>query len=157
MDTNTETMLSALEANGVIWITQSQIGDLMDIDRRAKFGDESGWRGDPSFCVCINTETGWFEIWGTDARGEHYKAASNPKLSIELIHQLRNGDPQKHDVFSEVMARNAKLQADRVAADRDRFAEIAEHMQWGIRRVFSTELGTSSKADIHAIPRKVGV
>jgi hypothetical protein len=154
-------MLSSLEANGVIWITQSQIGDLMDIDRRAKFGDESGWRGDPSFCVCINNDPasgnfGWFEVWGTDARGEHYKAASNPKLGIELIHQLRNGDPQKHDVFSEVMARNARLVADKKAADRDRLGEIAEHMQWAIRRDFHTELGTSSKADVHAIPRKVG-
>ena len=149
-------MLSHLEANGVLWLTQAQIGDLMDIDRRAKFGDESGWRGDPSFCVCINTLTGWFEVWGTDGTGLHYKAASNPKLGIELIHQLRDGDPRKHDVFDEVMKRNAQHQADKVAADRDAFEVLADKVAWGVRRTFSTELGTSSKADVHAIPRKVG-
>lgn len=148
-------MLSHLEANGVLHVRTAQVGDLMDIDRRIKNGDESGWRGDPSMCVCINTTNGMFEVWGIDRCGHQYKAASHHKLDVELVRKLRDGDPRTHDVFSEVMAANARAQQLRDDAEHDARMVIADKLAWAVRRDFAAQLGTG-RHDVIPVPRKVG-
>lgn len=154
MDTAVNTMLSALEANGVLHLTLAQVGDLQDVDRRIKFGDESGWRGDPTMCVCIDKRTGMFEVWGLDNRGVEYKAASHTHCNHELVRKLRDSDPRTHDVGAEVLAHNEKLAAANAAKDRERFAEFADRMAWAIRQDFATELGGRNRP--MTVARKIG-
>jgi len=141
MGMTTDTMLSSLEANGVLHLSMAQIGDLMDLDRRVKEGDECGWRGDPTMGIFINRFTGEFEVWGVDRGGNQYKAASHHKLDHTLLIKLREGDPTKHDVFQRVLDANEKLKADRDQANREKAAEVADKLAWGIRQDFSQHLG----------------
>ena len=135
------TMISNLEANGHLMLTTAQIGDLMDIDRRIKQGDESGWRGDPTMGVFINRFTGQFEVWGVDRGGNEYLAAAHDKLDHTLLIKLREGDPTKHDVIQRVLDKNQRLRDEREARDRERIAEVADKLQWGIRQDFGQHLG----------------
>lgn len=151
---DTATMLSGLEANGHVELPMAMLGDLLDIDRRAKYGDESGWRGDPTMHVCFNTETHNFEIWALDNREQPYMACSHDKLNLELIRKLVAGDPRKGDVGQRVLDHNAKVRADQEAQERDRFMEFGEKAQWAIRRDMATHFG--GRGAVHSIPRKVG-
>jgi hypothetical protein len=138
------------EANGSVIMTVQQMGDLYDIDRRIKEGDESGWRGDPTMGVFFNRITNNYEVWGVDRAGNDYIAASHHKLDHTLLIKLRDGDPRKHDVFQRVLDHNAKLVADRDAADREKRAELADKMAWAIRRDFATHMGGGRRT--HSIP-----
>ena len=138
---NVDTMISTLESNGVLMLDTAQIGDLQDIDKRVKFGDESGWRGDPTMAVFINRFTGEFEVWGVDRAGQQYKACSHHKLNTEIITKLREGDPQRNDVFQRVLDHNARVQAEKKRKDFEKFSEVAEKLQWGIRQDFAQHLG----------------
>lgn len=146
--------LRGQESNGVLMLTVAQIGDLNDIDNRVKFGDESGWRGDPTMCVCIDKLTGMFEVWGLDSHNTPYKAVTHHKLNHEIIRKLIAGDWQKHDVIDEVMAANAALEAANAAKDKDNRMVVAEKMAWAIRQDFAQHLG--GRGGVHAISRKVG-
>ena len=140
-----DSMLSHLEANGVLHLTLAQIGDLNDIDHRVKYGDESGWRGDPSMGIFINQFTGEFEVWGIDRGGNEYKACSHHKLDHTILIKLREGDPQRNDVWQKVLDHNAKLDADRKSAAREQLEEVGEKMQWALRRDFAAHMGGTGK------------
>jgi hypothetical protein len=145
-----DTMISALEANGHLSVPLNFIGDMLDIDRRVKQGDESGWRGDPSMGLFLNPENGNFEVWGVDARGKAYLAASHHKMDHTLLIKLREGDWRKHDVIQRVLDNNASLEATAKAKARDEFEALADKMQWAIRRDFAQHLG--GRGGIHAVP-----
>lgn len=121
---------------GRIELPLAMVGDLYDIDRRIKEGDESGWRGDPSMCIELNRITGWFEVWGIDRGGRKYMAASHDKLDHTLLIKLREGDPTRHDVIDRVLKANQKLRDDQKRADDERFAVVAEKIQHAIRKEF---------------------
>jgi hypothetical protein len=143
-------LISQSEANGAVLMTTQQIGDLFDIDRRIKEGDESGWRGDPSMGVFFNRITHCYEVWGIDRAGNDYLAASHDKLDHTLLIKLREGDPRKHDVFQRVMDHNEKLKADQAAADHEKLGAMAEKMAWAIRRDFAAHMGGGKRQ--HSIP-----
>jgi hypothetical protein len=103
---DTSAMVSALAANGTVELPVAMVGDMLKLDHRIKYGDESGWRGDISMGIFMNRELKRFEVWGLDAHQRPYLACSSKTLGLGIIHQLREGDPQKHDVFAEVMAAN---------------------------------------------------
>lgn len=148
---DTETMTSNLEATG----RRRFEDDLLDIDARAKYGDATiGWRGDLSMCVVLNTVTRRFEIWGIDARGEDYMAASNDTLDQQLIIKLRDGDPRLGDVMQRVLDTNAKRKAELEAKDRDARGALGEKLQWAIKRDMAAHNG--GRGGVHSIPRKVG-
>jgi hypothetical protein len=141
MGLSTDSMISQLEANGVIHMSVAQLGDLLDLDRRIKDGDESGWRGDPSMGVFVNTITGHFEVWGIDRGGNGYLAASHDKLDHTLLIKLREGDPTRHDTFQRVLDHNAKVVADQKAAAHDKLTEAGDKLQWAIRKDFGQHMG----------------
>lgn len=141
MGQSLDTMISHLEANGVVEMTTAQLGDLLDIDQRIKYGDESGWRGDPSMGVFLNRVTGWFEVWGIDRTGQGYLAASHDKLDHTLLIKLREGDPTKNDVFQRVLDANQKLEDDKRAAAKEKLAETGDKLQWAIRQDFGHLMG----------------
>lgn len=142
-------LLSRFEANGTLWMTPAAIGAMQGIDRRIKDGDESGWRGDPSMGLFYNQQLHRFEVWGFDAQNKEYLAAANDNLDVRIIEQLRNGDPRLHDVFQEVLDKNARLVADREAAEKEQRAAIADKLAWGIRQDFGQHLG--GRKLMHAI------
>ena len=150
MGATQQSMLSHLEANGVLHLTLAQIGDLMDIDGRIKNGDESGWRGDPSMGIFINKLSGQFEVWGIDRAGCEYKACSSDTLDVNIIHKLRDGDPVRGDPFQKVLDHNAKIKADRDSLEQDKIREVADKMEWAIRQDFGQHLGGRKR--MHAIP-----
>lgn len=127
-----DSMLSHLEANGVMWVPT----DLFDIDRRIKNGDESGWRGDPTMGLFYNPHLHRFEVWGIDRGGNQYLAASHHELSVEIVHKLRNGDPTRNDPWQQVLDHNAKVKAEMQQKDREKRAELADKLAWGIRQDF---------------------
>lgn len=128
--------ISPLTSTGTVPMSMAAVGDLYDIDYRIKHGDESGWRGDPTMCVNINTITGWFEVWGIDRAGKDYMAASHHTLDHTLLIKLREGDPQKHDVFDRVLKSNQALKDAQKKADDEQFAEIAGKVQHAINKEF---------------------
>jgi len=134
-------LITASDATGHIPLTLAQVGDLFDIDRRIKDGDESGWRGDPTMGIFVNAFTGEFEVWGIDRTGKEYKAASHHTLDHTLIIKLRDTDPRKHDVFQEVLDHNAKVKAEQKRKDDEKLAEVGDKLQWAIRQDFAQHLG----------------
>lgn len=142
-------LFSPLGASGRLWMTPETKGAMEDIGRRIRDGDESGWRGDPTMCLYLNQQTGHFEVWGIDRVGQEYMACSHPHLTIEIIHKLRDGDPQKNDVFQRVLDNNAKLAADRAQRDREKLADVADKLHWGIRQDFGPHLGGRKR--LHAV------
>ena len=147
-----DTMISDLESNGKVSVPIQMYADLRDLDKRIKFGDESGWRGDPTMCIVFNKPIKQFEIWGIDNHGNQYMAASDHVLGLNLVRKLAAGDYQKHDVVQEILDHTAKMQAAADQEKRDKFREVGEKMQWAIRREFSQHLG--GKGGVHAIPGK---
>lgn len=147
-DSAAKSMLSMLEANGVMWLPV----DIFDIDRRIKEGDESGWRGDPTMGLFLNPHTGMFEVWGIDRANNQYKACTHHELSVEIIHKLRDGDPIRNDPFQKVLDHNAKVKADAEAKDREGLAEVADKLAWGIRKDFGHLAGGTRR--LHHIPSK---
>ena len=136
-----DSMISQLEANGVIHMSVAMLGDMHDIDQRIKYGDESGWRGDPSMGLFVNAITGHFEVWGIDRGGNGYLAASHDKLDHTLLIKLREGDPTRNDAFQRVLDHNAKVEADKKAAAREKLEEAGDKLQWAIRQDFSQHMG----------------
>lgn len=153
-----EQLLSELRANGQLWMTPADMGAMLDIDRRIKDGDESGWRGDPSMGLFYNQQLERFEVWGFDRSGKEYLAAAHDKLDITLVHKLRDGDPRKHDVFQRVIDNNLKVQAEQAKADAEKLAEVADKLQWGIRQDFGQHFGGRKRfhavTDEHKIKEK---
>jgi hypothetical protein len=144
-----DVLMSSLAANGRLWLTRETAGAMEDIGRRIRDGDESGWRGDPSMALFYNQNTGNFEVWGYDRTGKEYLACVHPHLTLEIITKLREGDWQKHDVIQRVLDQNARMQADRDRADREKRAEIGDKLQWGIRQDFGAHLGGRKR--FHAV------
>lgn len=129
-------MISVLEATGHVPMPVAMVGDMLDLDRRIKYGDESGWRGDESMGIFLNKHTGWWEVWGVDRAGNQYLAASHHQLDHTLLIKLREGDPQKHDVIDRVLKVNqARRDAEKQQQD-EQFAEIAAKVQHAINKEF---------------------
>lgn len=128
--------IPSISSTGTVPMSIAQVGDLYDIDARIKDGDESGWRGDPSMGIFVNTETGMFEVWGKDRAGRDYLAASHHQLDHTLLIKLREGDPQKHDVIDRVLKHNQKLRDDQKQADDEKFAVIADKVRHAINKEF---------------------
>lgn len=128
--------ISPLTSTGTVPMSVAMVGDMYDLDDRIKNGDESGWRGDPTMCINLNTITGWWEVWGIDRAGKQYLAASHDKLDHTLLIKLREGDPRKNDVFERVLKANQKLKDDQKQADDENFAEIAAKVQHAINKDF---------------------
>lgn len=122
---------------------------VLDIDRRIKFGDESGWRGDPSMRLYWNPTSMEYEVVGTDAMGVDYLAASHHTCDHTLLIKLVAGDPRKHNVPAEILARNAKRRADIDAAEREQRLAIADKMEWAIRQDLGQHLGGRKR--MHAV------
>jgi len=129
-------------------MTPAAIGAMLDIDRRIKDGDESGWRGDPSMGLFYNQHLARFEVWGLDVRGKEYLAAANDNLDVRIIEQLRLGHPE-NDPFQRVLDNNARIKADAEKAERERVAELGDKLAWGIRQDFGQHLG--GKKIMHAV------
>lgn len=114
---------------------------VLDIDHRIKFGDESGWRGDPSMGLYWNQGTQEYEVVGIDRSGQQYLAASHHTCDHTLLLKLVAGDPTKHDVPAEILARNAKRKADEEAAIREEQREIADKMHFAAKQDLGQHLG----------------
>jgi hypothetical protein len=113
-----------------VWVDSS----VLDIDHRIKHGDESGWRGDPSMFLMYNPESKRFEVWGIDRGGNQYMAASHHACDITLLHKLVAGDPQKNDVFAQVLEQNRKIKAEQEATERDKRLEVADKIGFAVRQ-----------------------
>lgn len=124
--------MSSLEAHGIMWVN----ADIFDIDRRIKYGDESGWRGDPTMGLFFNPELNRFEVWGIDRGGTQYIAASHHELSHEILIKLRNGDPTRNDPWQRIIDHNTKVKKEQETADRERRAEVFDKLAWAARQDF---------------------
>ena len=151
---DTTTMLTTLEATGHISLPVAMVGDMLALDKRIKHGDDggSGWRGDPTMGIFVNTENRKFEVWGIDARGKEYMAASHHVLDGTLLTKLVAGDYRTHDVIQEVLDSNVRLRENEAKARREHLEDIGDKMQWAMRREFAQHLG--GRGGIHAIPGK---
>lgn len=113
-----------------VWID----GSVLDIDRRIKEGDESGWRGDPSMFLMFNPQNDMFEVWGIDRGGNQYMAAAHHRCDHTLLQKLVAGDPTKNDVIGRVLADNAKLKKEQETKEREQRLEVADRLGHAIRQ-----------------------
>ena len=136
---HTDAMLSHLEGNGVMWVPM----DLFDIDRRLKWGDESGWRGDPTMCLCLNQNTvpPRYEVWAIDRHGQHYMAASHHECTVELVRKVREGDLTRNDPFQAVIEHNRKMLAEQQQREADARREKHDRLAHAIRQDFGHLMG----------------
>lgn len=108
--------------------------DVLEIGRRIREGDDV-WRGDASMSLCLNPGAPEpFEVWGIDARGQAYLAASAERCDQRLLERLVAGDWQHVNVFAVITAHNDKVRADHERAAQDRVDAAAERLQWAMRR-----------------------
>lgn len=135
---------------GMVELTE----DVLDIGRRIREGDESGWRGDPSMKLCWNPMTQKYEVVGIDATGSEYLAASHDTCDHTLLVKLVAGDPRKHNVVYEVIEANRKLREGQEAADREKAREIADKLQWAIRKDLGQHLGGTKR--MHSMHNRKG-
>lgn len=129
-------------------------GDVIDIGRRINEGDPTvGWEGDPTMALVIDDEPyqtdpdgrpvyplipnlryGWFEVWGTDAHGEAYLAASSPTCDQNLLKALADGHWKRGSAHDRIVAENtrrAQAIAKEKAAERE---EIADKLAFALHR-----------------------
>jgi hypothetical protein len=107
--------------------------DVLDIGRRITHGDEL-WRGDPTMSLSWSPASGLFEVWGLDAHGQPYLAASHERCDTQLLEKLVAGDWQRTDVFARLAQANAKADAARDAAFEDKANEAVDKLVWAVRR-----------------------
>lgn len=131
--------------------------DVADVARAIKEGDATtGWRGDPGMALHRGERgtprEGTVAVYGFDARGERYLAATQditlPGWRFELLKRLREGDWQRNDQFDRVDAANQKLRDEAAAEAREAKEELAEKLAWAIRRDIGHLNGGLTK-DIH--------
>lgn len=114
--------------------------DVLDIGRRITHGDEV-WRGDPTMSLSWSPGSGMFEVWGLDAHGQPYLAATHTRCDHELVLKLVAGDWQRADVFATIDAANARRTADLEAEFADRADAFADKFAWALRRDVGHLLG----------------
>lgn len=108
--------------------------DVLEIGRRIREGDDV-WRGDPSMSLCLNPGSPEpFEVWGLDAHGTPYLAASAERCDQRILDRLVAGDWQHVNVFAAITEHNAKVDAQRQRDADDQLDAAAEKMQWAMRR-----------------------
>lgn len=128
-------------AGGMVHLDQT----VLDIDRRIKYGDESGWRGDPSMGLYWNPASMMYEVIGVDRTGQQYLAASHDRCDHTLLMKLVAGDPRKHNVAAEVLARNEKLRADADAAAKEKRLEVADKMHHAVKKDLGHHMGGTKR------------
>lgn len=116
-------------------------GEAQDIVRRVRDGDPTkGWEGDPTMRVFAQPYQGsisgevryFFEVWGLDAHNEPYLACVSETCGPELVEKLVAGDTRKRDVFGDIMARQAKYEADKAAERSEFHGEMAERLGFAL-------------------------
>lgn len=135
-------------------------GELLDLDHRAKFGDATlGWRGDLTLSISVHGPS--VEIWGFDRDLNPYLVTAvdsrAPGWKHDAIRNLAIGDWQRGDApFNEVVAANAKLEADIAARHADEMDDLADklhfaltkdvgHLEGGTRRLISMNVSRRDK------------
>ena len=111
--------------------------DVLDIGRRIREGDETGWPGDPTMGLYVNPATGMFEVIGRDARGDEYVATTAEVLDHRIILQLIAGDWRRdggRDVVARTIAHNEKLHAARQAELAEQAADVADRIHFAMVR-----------------------
>lgn len=110
-------------------------GDVHDIIRRLEHGDPTvGWGGDPDLRLVANIETGEFEVWARDAAGDPYIAISHPRCDASLLEKLVRSDNRRETVLDRVVKATKAREAAEASAQEDRFEEMADRLQFGLRR-----------------------
>lgn len=109
-------------------------GDVLDIGRRIREGDEL-WRGDPLMDLRYNFILERFEVWGVDANGDGYLAASAETCDHGLLMKLAAGDWQRgREAAMRVVLHERNLAAEKAKAEADARGEIVDRLGWAIRR-----------------------
>jgi len=110
------------------------VDGTFDIDRRIREGDEL-WRGDPDMDLRFNFILQRFEVWGLDAHGDAYIAATNERCDHELLRKLAEGDWQRGREAEMRVVLHERARRDRVAAEeREARGEAIDRLGWAIRR-----------------------
>ena len=121
--------------------------DVLDIVRRVREGDEL-WRGDPTMDVGWNFVMERFEVWGIDAEGTPYLAATAERLDHRILQKLTENDWQrgKSAVIANALAARAHRKAmEDTAAERS--AEHVDALGWAIRK----DLGRTAMEEVTAL------
>lgn len=110
--------------------------DTLDIARRIQHGDEL-WRGDPQMQLRFNFLGERFEVWGVDAHGDGYLAASHDRCDHTLLAKLAAGDWQRGAAASaQVLLHERALRREQEAKEADARGEMIDKLGWAIRRDF---------------------
>lgn len=116
--------------------------DVCSISERVQHGDPVvGWQGDPGMDVYIDENVGEAAVYGFDANGDRYLAATvslfDPGWRHTLLAKLRDGDwrtSHGRGQFDRVSAANdaaAKAADDRLAEHRQ---DLSERLAWALQR-----------------------
>ena len=106
----------------------------LDIARRVQHGDEL-WRGDPQMQLRFNFLDQRFEVWGVDAEGNGYLAASHDRCDHTLLTKLAAGDWQRGKAAAaQVVLHERALEKERLRKDADKRGEVIDKLGWAIRR-----------------------
>lgn len=117
-------------------------GDVHDVIRRIEQGDPTlGWEGDPDLRLVANIEDGTFEVWARDAQGDPYIAVSHPTCDASLIRRLAAADNRRDTVMARIARADAQRQADEERASEGRLEELADRLQFGLRRDLGHRVG----------------
>jgi hypothetical protein len=124
--------------------------DVVDISRRLREGDSSvnykghPWLGDDTLTLHLGVPVDWrgepadgdpvYEVWGVDAQATPYLVLRWPRADATMLVELIKGDSRVLDVVADIDAANAKLEADRKAAEMERLEEAGDRLHFALRR-----------------------
>ena len=121
--------------------------DEYDIGRRIQQGDEL-WRGDPTMELYWNPFTSQYQVIGLDGRGEPYIVLSADECDQRILIRLTESDwatgDRARQMIDAMVKAHEKHDNELDAATADFHGELAEKLQWGIRRAFAGHLGGKS-------------
>lgn len=105
-------------------------GAVTDTIRRLKDGDGTfGWEGDPNMEVCVDLETGLYDVWTLGLDGEPaLVAAGKPYCDGRLIEDVIRADTRRFDVLARIDAKNASVKKAHDEKAADERAEFADRL-----------------------------
>lgn len=111
-------------------------GGVTDTLRCLRYGDPTaGWEGDENMQLLVDLETGLYDVWTLDARGEPgLVVGQRPYADHRLIVDVVLADSRRFDVIGRIDARNAANEKAAKQKLEDARAAAAEKLRWALMK-----------------------
>lgn len=108
---------------------------------------------DPNMRLCVDLETGMFDVWTLDAHQRPFIAVSRPYADARLIRDVQAADTRYRDVAGEARLANIAREAEVQATFDEQVEAYADKLLFALRRDLGhLEGGRSRLVSVGGLP-----